>query len=51
MIGRGVGLLVVPESIVSDFKALLAAYYEGRGEDEIFTNYCIRANSRETWID
>ncbi len=37
MIGQGVGLLVVPESLVSDFKALLVAYYEGRDEKEIKT--------------
>lgn len=37
MIGRGVGLLVVPKSLVSDFKALLVAYYEGRDEDKIKT--------------
>ena len=37
MIGRGVGLLVVPENLVSDFKTLLVAYYEGRGEYEIKT--------------
>ena len=30
MIQRGLGLLVVPESIVPEFKALLVAYYEGR---------------------
>jgi len=35
LIGRGIGLLVVPESIVSDFKALLVAYYEGRDEENI----------------
>lgn len=32
MIQRGLGLLVVPESIVPEFKALLVAYYEGRDE-------------------
>ncbi len=32
MIGRGIGLLVVPENIVSEFKSLLVAYYEGRDE-------------------
>ena len=35
MIGKGIGLLVVPESIVPEFKNLLVAYYEGRNEDEI----------------
>ena len=32
MIQRGLGLLVVPESIVPEFKALLVAYYEERDE-------------------
>lgn len=35
MIQRGLGLLVVPESIVPEFKALLVAYYEGRDETAI----------------
>ena len=35
MIGKGIGLLVVPENIVPEFKSLLVAYYEGRNEDEI----------------
>lgn len=35
MIQRGLGLLVVPESIVSEFKTLLVAYYEGRDEASI----------------
>ena len=35
MIGKGIGLLVVPESMVPEFKTLLIAYYEGRNEDEI----------------
>ena len=35
MIQNGLGLLVVPESIVSEFKALLVAYYEGRDEGAI----------------
>lgn len=35
MIQRGLGLLVVPESIVSEFKSLLVAYYEGRDEASI----------------
>jgi len=35
MIQHGLGLLVVPESIVSEFKSLLIAYYEGRDEASI----------------
>lgn len=35
MIGKGIGLLVVPESMVPEFKTLLVAYYEGRNENEI----------------
>jgi len=35
MIQHGIGLLVVPESIVSEFKILLVAYYEGRDEKSI----------------
>lgn len=35
MIGKGIGLLVVPERMVPEFKTLLVAYYEGRNEDEI----------------
>ena len=35
MIGKGIGLLLVPESMVPEFKTLLVAYYEGRNEDEI----------------
>lgn len=35
MIGKGIGLLVVPENMVPEFKTLLVAYYEGRNEDEI----------------
>lgn len=35
MIQRGLGLLVVPESIVPEFKTLLVAYYEGRDETAI----------------
>lgn len=32
MIQNGLGLLVVPESLVPEFKRLLVAYYEGRNE-------------------
>lgn len=32
MIQHGLGLLVVPENIISEFKVLLVAYYEGRDE-------------------
>lgn len=35
MLQHGLGLLVVPESIVSEFKKLLVAYCEGRNEEEI----------------
>jgi len=35
MIQNGLGLLVVPESLVSEFKVLLIAYYEGRDEESI----------------
>ncbi len=35
MIQHELGLLVVPENIVSEFKALLVAYYEGKNETEI----------------
>ena len=35
MIKNGEGLLVVPESKVGEFKALLVAYYEGRDENKI----------------
>lgn len=35
MIQNGLGLLVVPESIVPEFKTLLIAYYEGHDEDSI----------------
>ncbi|MCF0106677.1 MAG: Fic family protein [Holdemanella sp.] len=37
MIGHGIGLLVVPEGIVSEFKALLVAYYEDSVNEEIKT--------------
>ena len=32
MIQNGIGLLVVPEALVPEFKKLLVAYYEGRNE-------------------
>lgn len=35
MIGRGLGLLVVPEKMVSEFKGLLVSYYEGRNQEQI----------------
>ena len=35
MIQNGLGLLVVPESLVPEFKGYLVEYYEGRSEKEI----------------
>lgn len=35
MIAHGQGLLVIPESVVSEFKRLLVAYYEDRDNGEI----------------
>ena len=35
MISHGQGLLVIPESVVPEFKRLLVAYYEDRGNGEI----------------
>ena len=35
MISKGQGLLVIPESHVSEFKGLLVSYYEDRDNDEI----------------
>lgn len=35
MISKGLGLLVIPESSVAEFKRLLVAYYEGRDMGEI----------------
>lgn len=35
MIRQGIGLLVVPENTVQEFKNLLVAYYEGRNGQEI----------------
>ena len=35
MIQNGIGLLVVPETLVPEFKALLVAYYEGKNETQI----------------
>lgn len=37
MISHGQGLLVIPESVVSEFKRLLVAYYEDRDNGEIET--------------
>ena len=35
MIQNGIGLLVVPETLVPEFKGLLVAYYEGKNETQI----------------
>jgi hypothetical protein len=35
MMQKGLGLLVVPENIVPEFKSLLVAYYEGIDEAAI----------------
>ena len=35
LIGQGQGLIVIPESDVSEFRTLLVAYYEGRDEVNI----------------
>ena len=35
MVQHGLGLVVVPESIVAEFKLLLVAYYEDRDQGEI----------------
>ena len=35
MIQQGIGLLVVPEALVPEFKALLVSYYEGNNENAI----------------
>lgn len=35
LIGKGEGLLVIPEKTVREFKSLLIAHYEGRDETEI----------------
>ncbi len=35
LIGQGLGFLVIPEKEVSEFKKLLAAYYEDNGEEVI----------------
>lgn len=37
MIQQGLGLLVVPEAIVNEFKKLLVAYYEGKDDTSIKT--------------
>ena len=36
MIQNGLGLLVIPENTVSEFKKLLVAYYEDKDNGEIF---------------
>ena len=43
MIQNGIGLLVVPETLVPEFKGLLVAYYEGKNEDikEFLYNKCL----------
>ncbi len=35
MIQNGLGLLVIPENTVSEFKKLLVAYYEDKDKGEI----------------
>jgi len=35
MISKGQGLIVIPESLVPEFKRLLVAYYEDRDKSEI----------------
>ena len=45
LISHGGGFIVIPESRVPEFKKLLVAYYEGRGEEEIknfMKEYCVR---------
>ncbi len=45
LISHGGGFIVIPESHVPEFKKLLVAYYEGRGEDEIkafMKNICVK---------
>ncbi len=44
LIGRGKGLLVIPEKDVAKFKKLLVEYYEGRNEEikEFMKNNCWR---------
>lgn len=37
LIAQGGGLLVVPEKLVSEFRTLLVAHYEGTGTDELVT--------------
>lgn len=46
LIAKGGGLLVIPESYVSEFKQLLVAYYEDRDDGRIFT--FMRENCRKT---
>jgi len=36
LISKGGGMIVIPESSVSEFKSLLVAYYEGKDNGEIF---------------
>lgn len=35
LISRGAGLLIVPESLVGEFRSLLVGYYEGTATDEL----------------
>ncbi len=35
LISKGAGMLIIPENRVPEFKRLLVAYYEGKGEKEI----------------
>ena len=35
LVAQGGGLLVVPEGLVPEFRALLVAHYEGAGTDEL----------------
>ena len=37
LISKGGGLLVIPESLVPEFKRLLVRYYEGRDDGSIMT--------------
>lgn len=45
LISKAGGILIIPESKVSEFKKLLVSYYEGRKEKEVKTflkEYCIK---------